>query len=737
MQMLMTTKLCMWPISSNKVRCVYRSVRFHVIYMLFKDNYPSLRVTVWLLKGQLDVSDCPFAPHTASRIPTEENTLEWWELVVRFGLRFFTHILELTFTHSFTRSFQTFEHHLNDTLLIGVLSGSLGLNNRIIFSVKFGVKFGFGHKIFSHYFNFLMNKVRPNKEACLMGSGSLRSQEKHFKLRPNDKKRVCVSVRPSVRLSVLLVQRKEIGHTPNSLFTRGGGRSGRGNVIKQPCHLAKTERDRNWIFFMKSLRVTGLKMEFRPYDHIFKNISYQHTASHIPTGKGLKGSSVWEVRFGLRFSPTILELTISGEVERVHSAEANVELYVVQDIRRDRTTTKKIELGYSSRVIYTIADVLSILYSPICEVILFRYNNTTGVRIVDGRVTDVQEAIALSRHNKLVDIFSASWGPTDDGTKVEGPGKLATQAFQEGITRGRDGNGTIFVWASGNGGIFGDNCNLDGYTSSIFTLSVSSITDRGESTFYGEPCASTLAAVYVGGSHIRGERQKRNIQVVVPELDGDCTEHFQGTSAAAPLMAGIVALALEANPSLSWRDVQQLVVESSAPTSDALKEKGWATNGIGKMFHLMQGYGAVNGGRLVELALNWKNLPPQKTVVIPMFTEDMATNGSGWYNISHNVDMTGLPAEVAITSLEHVVANVTLTTTKRQLWNVYIISPQGTTSQVLTYRPSDIRGTGFNDWPFMSVHFWGENPNGLWTVALRDESEDHGDLKKLALTLYG
>lgn len=52
-----------------------------------------------------------------------------------------------------------------------------------------------------------------------------------------------------------------------------------------------------------------------------------------------------------------------------------------------------------------------------------------------------------------------------------------------------------------------------------------------------------------------------------------------GTSASAPLAAGLVALALEANPNLTWRDVQYLVVMTSK--SEPLeKESGWATNGV-------------------------------------------------------------------------------------------------------------------------------------------------------------
>ena len=62
------------------------------------------------------------------------------------------------------------------------------------------------------------------------------------------------------------------------------------------------------------------------------------------------------------------------------------------------------------------------------------------------------EARSLSHRPEHIHIYSSSWGPNDDGKTVDGPGKLATRAFQQGIYRGRDGKGSIFVWASGNGG---------------------------------------------------------------------------------------------------------------------------------------------------------------------------------------------------------------------------------------------------------------------------------------------
>ena len=79
------------------------------------------------------------------------------------------------------------------------------------------------------------------------------------------------------------------------------------------------------------------------------------------------------------------------------------------------------------------------------------------------------------------------------------------RAFLQGITQGRGGKGSIFVWASGNGGRDYDNCNCDGYTNSIWTLSVSSATENGLIPWYSEACSSTLATTYSSGSS--GERK--------------------------------------------------------------------------------------------------------------------------------------------------------------------------------------------------------------------------------------
>ena len=119
-----------------------------------------------------------------------------------------------------------------------------------------------------------------------------------------------------------------------------------------------------------------------------------------------------------------------------------------------------------------------------------------GIRMLDGDVTDLVEAKSIGWRPDHVDIYSASWGPDDDGQTVDGPATLARAAFRKGAEQGRNGLGSIFVWASGNGGKFSDNCNCDGYTNSIYTISISSTSQNERIPWYSEACASTLASTY-------------------------------------------------------------------------------------------------------------------------------------------------------------------------------------------------------------------------------------------------
>ena len=57
--------------------------------------------------------------------------------------------------------------------------------------------------------------------------------------------------------------------------------------------------------------------------------------------------------------------------------------------------------------------------------------------------------------------------------------------------------------------------------------------------------------------------------------------------------------------------------------------------------------------------------------------------------------------------------------------SIELTSPQGTTSQLLATRPNDDSTYGLDRWPFTSVQFWGENPNGQWTLKILDQQVEN------------
>ena len=123
-----------------------------------------------------------------------------------------------------------------------------------------------------------------------------------------------------------------------------------------------------------------------------------------------------------------------------------------------------------------------------------------GLRILSKEISDVDEATALNYEFHKNHIYSCSWGPSDDGRSAEAPEGLILKAFINGIKNGRNGKGSIFVFASGNGAGSQDNCNYDGYTNSIYTITVGSVDRMGLHPYYSEQCSAMLVTTYSSGS---------------------------------------------------------------------------------------------------------------------------------------------------------------------------------------------------------------------------------------------
>lgn len=369
--------------------------------------------------------------------------------------------------------------------------------------------------------------------------------------------------------------------------------------------------------------------------------------------------------------------------------------------------------------------------------------------------TSIEHALT---HALEVDVLNNSWGYAPqyflddpwafydnfDTPEFAGSG----QALRTLAERGRNGLGTVVVQSAGNSFDFGDDTNLHGFQNSRYIVTVGATGPTGEVSGYSSPGASVLVAA-PGGEGWGGW-----FDVLTTDRTGRAgyesgdTTRLAGTSFSAPVVSGVVALMLEANPQLGWRDVQAILALSAHDTETASDAHDWRANGAtdwnggGLLFDAEQhdlGFGIVDARAAVRLAETWQ--APART------SANLVLVQAGRTDVAAIPDNdTALQQQVRITddiSVER--AEVTLDLRHDYIGDleVLLVSPQGTRSWLVS-RPGqnerspyglpqkDIRFT------FSTVLNLGESSVGDWSLQIYDrEGGDSGTLQSWTLTLTG
>ena len=235
--------------------------------------------------------------------------------------------------------------------------------------------------------------------------------------------------------------------------------------------------------------------------------------------------------------------------------------------------------------------------------------------------------------------------------------------------------------------------------------------------------------------------------------DGDYVSAFGGTSSAAPALAGAVAILLGVKPELTWRDVRHILARSARRIDPDIAEvraafngtpyvaqHGWQTNAAGYTFHNWYGFGAIDVdnalmavdsytpnslGALVESAW-FDGVAEQPAAAIP------DADGAG---VRATVDVSGLPDGA---NIEAVVLEISARHDNALDLGVTLGSPSGAQSVVNSPFNTVLDGfPGLVEWRLLSNAFYGENPNGEWTLHVADLApQDIGTLDSWRLKFY-
>jgi len=308
----------------------------------------------------------------------------------------------------------------------------------------------------------------------------------------------------------------------------------------------------------------------------------------------------------------------------------------------------------------------------------------------------------------------------------------AVQALANGVKYGRDGKGIVYVFASGNDFFEGDDVNMSRWTNSRYTITVGAVGKDGLHTDYSTPGAAL---------HVTGPAGDSNdaSHILTTDLDGTCGDSGSGTSFSAPVVSGVIALMLEANAALTWRDVQGILAVTSAVPDDS-SDKTKTTNAAGVTHSNFYGFGIINAKAAVDTALTWNNWSPEYQAIGESAEENQPIDNNGETYVSEleiSSEYKGFAAEstVVLLNLQHY---------NRGDLQLTLVSPSGTKSILHPgRRPENTQLEGNERWKLMTVRNWGEDPSGTWKLEITDLTTDNtvatgaNELRQWQLVVYG
>ena len=373
----------------------------------------------------------------------------------------------------------------------------------------------------------------------------------------------------------------------------------------------------------------------------------------------------------------------------------------------------------------------------------------------DGSIDRIEEVVSAQVN---VDVSNNSWGrngfvmdfrnPGDPN--AENPNRRTNyvkvgEGMRNAVENGRNGLGTVYVSSAGNEREDGMSANYSNLRNSRYTIAVASLEEDGIVRDSSSPGANLLISAFgddIFTTDVVGE---------LGEVSGDYDPDFGGTSSAAPMVTGVVALMLEANSQLGYRDVQEILAYSAKWTDT--ESESWDFNGAnnwnggGLHYSSDYGFGQVDALAAVRLAETWQTqhtaANEQKISVSSTAPVAIPDNDSAGVNdtltVKEGVKIDRVEIDLEINHERYEDLIVTLT------------SPTGVTSELVNriprndpgefedekYLPEEIDGKDFL-YTFSTTFDWGETGVGDWTLNVVDPANGNtGVVNNWTLNLYG
>lgn len=340
----------------------------------------------------------------------------------------------------------------------------------------------------------------------------------------------------------------------------------------------------------------------------------------------------------------------------------------------------------------------------------------------DTVVSDILDAFAQAA---TLDVVNNSWSfnANLDDNFARNPEYEA--ALVTCVSEGRNGLGTSIVFAAGNAGTTGSS-NYHNFQNSPYTIAVGAVDPNGN--------ASSFTSV---GANVLISAAGRDVYTTT--LQGRY-DYYNGTSFAAPAVSAAIALMLEANPELGYRDVQEILAYSAR--REGLSDTtyfgdGWQTNGAGNFnggglhFSDAYGYGFLNVHDAVRLAETWTQQQTYQNLA-----QVSKTVAADQQLIAGTQDTISVQIKVEeALSIEHVQLSMDLRWTETGNIDVYLISPEGTKVRLVYDLPDTDHVGNIRNFTFDSVASMGEMSAGTWTLVI--ENHDTTAVDKYGNPLTG